>query len=203
MVNNKRSLIIAAIASLLTFLSVAYVSSCSKPGANKYSCEGVVCQNGGYCDSAMCRCPVGYEGANCSIPVVAKYIGTWDATQVVTGTDSIHYLNDTIHYVAFLKKTATPTTFFIDNFTGNPYYNESICVVDTVNKVTGWNSSDFVVDTISGANMIYAHYMLQWGYGDISSDDSTINVAFSVKYINKTVNWETDTVYIKMTPHHF
>ena len=195
MVNKKSSIIIAAIASLLTLLSVAYVSSCNKPGANKYSCDGVVCLNGGFCDSARCICPQGYEGANCSIPSVAKYVGTWNAMQIITGSDSTKYISDTTYYTAFLKNTATPTTFFIDNFNGNPYFNEVVCVIDS------GATNNFVIDTVSGSNMYFGHYFIQQGSGSISTSDSMITATFSVRFINKTTNWQIDTVNIIFTPH--
>ena len=197
MVNNKSRITIAAIATLLTFLSVAYVSSCTKPGANKYSCEGVVCLNGGICDSGWCVCPTGYEGANCSIASVAKYIGTWKAMQVIVGTDSTRYLHDTSRFIVFLKNTATPTTFFIDNFNGDPYYGNVICTLDT-----GINSNLFTIDTLSGFDMIYGHYQLQWGNGSISSNDSTITATFCVRFANGSVNWEVDTVSLILTPYN-
>jgi hypothetical protein len=201
MVIKKGSRNIAAIATLLTLLSVVYASSCSKSSFNKYSCSGVVCLNGGYCDSGLCVCPVGFEGANCSIPYTAKYLGTWDVRQVIIGTDSVKYLHDTAYYQAFLKATATPTTFFFDNFAGDPYYNQVVCIIDTIIKgASSDNTNNFVIDTTSGYSMRYGHYMLQWGYGSIN--DTTINATYSVRFTNNTSNYEHDTVSITLTPHH-
>ncbi len=202
MVNKKSRVIIAAIATLLTFVSIAYISSCSKPGAIKHTCVDVVCQNGGYCDSGVCVCPAGFSGPNCSVASVAKYIGTWDATQVVIGSDSTNHINDTTTYIALLKNTATPTTFFIYNFAGNPDYNEIVCSIDTINAALNTSTYDFIIDTMSIAGTLNCHFDILWGHGNISQNDSVITAIYAVQLINGTTNRETDTVSLILTPHH-
>ncbi|NOT36428.1 MAG: hypothetical protein HOP11_03510 [Saprospiraceae bacterium] len=43
-----------------------FVSSCSK---DEDPCEGVICQNGGFCEAGVCKCPPGYFGKFCETKV--------------------------------------------------------------------------------------------------------------------------------------
>ena len=202
----KKSVIRIALNAIFIFLYIVYASSCTKPAPGKFSCEGVMCLNGGYCDSARCTCPVGYEGANCSVSSVAKYIGTWDVRQIIIGSDSMNHVHDTTHFQAFLKISSTPTSFFFDNFNGDANYNQVVCSIDTpvLNIPVLDNTNRFTIETISGYSMHYGNYQLQVGGGSIifSTADTEINGQYIVRHTNSTVNWEIDTVAFMMKPHH-
>jgi hypothetical protein len=201
MVHKRSSLVIAAIAALFSFLTVTYVS-CDKTGG-LVRCEGVICENGGFCqmDAVMhkpkCICPTGYEGNNCSVLSVAKYYGTWDMRQIIKGTDTAAFLNDTSYYMVNLKKSATPTTFFIDNFSGNPYYNSVTCTLDS------FDSRNFTIDTFSAYHMLFDHYMMLYGSGTMTNNDSLITAKFAVRHLSPTANWINDTISLRMVPHKF
>jgi hypothetical protein len=164
-------------------------------------CEGVICENGGYChmdsttNKPKCICPTGFEGVNCATGSIAKYIGTWDMRQIISGSDSVGFINDTSYFQVFLRKTATPTTFFIDNFADNKYYNEIVCTVDSN------NSFNFGIDTISAYHMLFDSYRLTYGYGYITSNDSAIIGTFAVRHLTATSNWINDTVQIRLLKH--
>lgn len=197
MVNKKSSLIIAAIATLFCILSVAWFS-CNK-NATLQRCEGVICENGGYCsyDTAtkvpQCVCPTGFEGASCATASRAKYLGAWYLRQIVIGSDTASYVGDTNIYVVFLDSTATPTTFFINNFANNPLYNQILCSIDST------NTYNFAIDTISAVSMVFNNYKLTFGYGSLSLKD-TITGEFGVRHLTPTNNWVDDTVSIMLWP---
>jgi len=199
MVSKKSSLLIAAIATLFCIISVAWFS-CNKSGG-LVRCEGVICENGGYCnyDTATkkpsCICPTGYEGANCATSSIGKYLGTWTMRQIITGSDSASYIGDTSYYTVFLVKTATPTTFFINNFANNPYYNQIICTLDST------NSFNFIIDTLSSSSMLFTSFKITYGSGAISVNDSVITGVFGFRGLTATTNWILDTVSIRLTPY--
>lgn len=205
MVIKKNNIVFAAIVSVFSFFTVAYVS-CGKGNHGYMRCEGVVCQNDGFChvDSAtknpVCVCPTGFEGGFCENAIVDKWIGTWDIKQVVLGSDSSMCIGNDTSYVAFLKKSSTPTTFFIDNFLNNPYYNNIICKMDSVHSV------HFDLDTLSAYHMIFNNLQIVQGYGTIeyskgSSTLDSVTAIFVIRFKNKTTNWEVDTLGLTMKPH--
>lgn len=55
------------------FTLITY-TSCTKD-----KCESVNC-NTGTCVDGKCKCPTGYEGANCQTASAKKFIGVWSAT---------------------------------------------------------------------------------------------------------------------------
>lgn len=209
MVSKKNKLSIAAIVTIFSFFTVVYVS-CSKGNHGFVRCEGVICENDGYChmdtltNKPKCVCPTGYEGANCSIVSVAKFYGSWDVKQVITGSDSSAYIGQDTSYIAFLKKSGTPTTFLIDNFFNNPYYNNIICTIDSPNTALG--TSHFNLDTLSAYHMVYNNFGVKIGFGTISSSVGStaldsINAVIVIRYKNRTTNWEVDTVTLAMKLH--
>jgi len=199
---KKGGKLIAAIIAVFSFITIAWFS-CTKAGSNLNTCNYYVCENGGYCHRDTltklvgCICPTGYEGQSCATKSVTKYIGTWDMMQVITGSDSSAFKNDTLRYTVFLKATATPTTFFIDNFGTNQFYNNIICTLDSA------NSSDFVIDTISAFHLMYDNYHIVLGYGSIAANDSLINAFMITRHLSPTSNWINDTFVLTMTPHLF
>lgn len=201
MLNKKNGIVIAALIAVCSFVMVTY-TSCQKKGTNANVCEGVVCQNDGFChiDSAThkpyCTCPTGYEGPNCATVSVKKYLGQWDITQTVIGTDSAHFLGTVYQYEAFLEQTATPTTFFINNLSDNKNYNEIICTIDSV------NSGHFYMDTISAYHMLYDHYTILYGGGHINAAGNYITDTFATRHLSPTSNWIHDTFSVTMSLHN-
>ena len=203
MVNKKSRLIIATMLAVISFLSIVYVSSCTKVGKDMTHCLHITCQNGGYCHQRTdttayihpdtCVCPTGFEGVTCQTVAVTKYIGTWAMTQTIIGSDSMQYIvkKDTT-YTAYLRTTPTPTTFFIANFNNNAYYNDIICTMDSL------NSSHFTIDTISAFQMIYYNYQILSGSGIINKTKDTIVGNFITRHRNYTTNWEVDTLAISL-----
>ncbi len=200
MVSKKGGILIASVVTIFSFIAVAW-QSCTKPGDNLNTCNNVICLNGGYCHkdtltkTIECLCPTGYEGANCGTVSVSKFVGTWDIMQVITGSDSVVFNHDTSYYQVALKKTATPTTFFIYNFANNLYYNNIICTLDSQ------DSHSFYIDTISAYGLMYDHYHILSGFGTISADNSQIIANMITRHLGATSNWINDTFYFSMRLH--
>ncbi len=205
---KKGNRLIAAAFTLVCVIGIIW-GSCTKPGANLNTCNYYICQNGGYCSmdtftkKVRCFCPVGYEGSNCAVRTVDRYVGTWNMMQVLTGSDSMKYdtgyhkIIDTSYYVVMLKKSATPTTFFIDNFSANPYYNNIICSIDTGIK------SHFIIDTFSSYHLMWDNYHLVAGQGNILNNDSMIRADLITRHLSPTSNWVNDTFAMFLTRHTF
>ena len=62
------------------FVAVFVYSSCEKN-----PCNNVTCFNGGSCNMGICRCPVGWEGPQCSIKSVDRFIGGYVGTTICNG----------------------------------------------------------------------------------------------------------------------
>jgi hypothetical protein len=208
MVRKKSSLIIAAIVTIFSFITVAYIS-CSKSGNNWNTCDNVVCQNGGYCyvDTnnhnrvAVCVCPTGYEGSNCATASVNKFLNTWDMTQTDIGSDSAGSIGLVYKYTVSLQPTATPTTFFINNLSNDPYYYNIICTLDSTQSNNQVNQ--FYMDTISAFHMVYDHYRILYGGGTINNNYDTISGTFATRHLSPTTNWINDTFTITLVLHKF
>lgn len=200
MVRKNSSLLLAAIATLLSIVSIAWFSCSKSNGLVK--CEGVICENGASCGidtvtkKPRCFCPVGYEGSSCATASIGKYLGTWLMRQVVFGSDSSASINDTSYYTVFLVKSATPTTFFMNNFANNPYYNQIICTLDST------SSFHFYIDTISAYHMLFDNYKVTFGDGYVTVNDSAIFGSFGVRHLTSTANYVNDTIIFSMTQYH-
>lgn len=196
MLTRKGSLFIAAFVAIFSLLSVVYVS-CTKVG-DAPACNGVTCLNSGYCKMGHCVCPLGYEGANCGTASAARYFGTWDVRQTIIGSDSAYLIGQDSLYTVFIKKTSTPTTFFIDNFMGNASYNDLLCIVDTINV------RNFRLDSLRDFNMWYEHvYIKNGSMGVLQSNDTLIDMHVNIRRLSPTSNWRNDTLHMILTPHHF
>jgi len=198
MVSKKSSFVIAAIVTIFSIIIVVY-PSCKKQDNSPNVCENIVCQNNGYChvdtthgNHFVCVCPTGYEGAYCATVSVAKYIGLWTMTQTVIGSDSANFIGVSYKYTAYLAQTATPTTFFINNFSNVPDYNDIVCTLDSS------ASNHFFMDTISAYHMLYDHYKLLYGSGTISNNGNSISDTFATRHLSPTTNWIDDTFAVTL-----
>ncbi len=193
MVSKKSGLVISVIGVLALIFSVAYMSSCTRtPQEFPYSCNYVVCYNGGHCDSAKCKCPVGYEGKDCSVKTVDHFYGYWKLRTKNIGSDSLINIGKDSTYTVQLAATATFTTFFINNFNNNPNYSHVVCNLDSTHK------TDFSIDTTSIQNMYYDHYRIRGGYGFYVPGKDSISALIYIRHLNSTSNWENDTFTVSM-----
>lgn len=197
MLSKISNRVVAASMTIFCVLTIGWFS-CNKEGSYQ-RCEGVICENGGFCavdtltKKPKCTCPAGFEGPNCATAAVTKYIGDWNMRQIVTGSDSAGIINDTSYYTVSLTNSATPTTFFINNFANNRFYNQIVCTLDSA------NSYNFGIDTISAYHMLFDAYKLLYGYGYITTSDSFIIGTFAEKKLSSTANWMYDTVQFRLS----
>lgn len=64
--------------SLLTTLAFFSVASMVLYTAcTQDPCSTLVCKNGGPCASGLCHCASGYEGADCSVKSISRYLGVY------------------------------------------------------------------------------------------------------------------------------
>ena len=187
--------------ALMSLVSISYFS-CEKTGNAAY-CDGVVCENGGYCLKGQCLCPTGYEDSACSSTTVSKYIGTWRVQQTIIGSDTAKLIGtDSIYYID-IKQSATSTAFFINNFLNNNEYNQVVCTINNTNSYT------FYIDTTTNAAMRFASIHFWGGTGKITlgyftTGDrhpilDTIVGGFVFKFINPRFNWQVDTMAWKLS----
>lgn len=192
MVSKKNGLVLTVIGIITILFTVGYITSCTRPIQEfPYSCNYVVCNNGGLCDSGKCKCPVGYEGKDCSVRTVDKFLGYWKVRATNIGSDTARLVGKDTVYTVQLKNSAAQTSFFINNFNNNINYSNVLCQLDSVNK------NDFSIDTTMIQNMYYDHYRIRGGYGFIAKTDSISAIVF-IRSLNSTVNWQNDTFKIQM-----
>lgn len=64
--------ILLTAALFLTLISTIFYTACEKN-----PCNNVVCYNGGSCNNGVCRCPTGYEGAQCAFRSIDRFVGSY------------------------------------------------------------------------------------------------------------------------------
>lgn len=190
MISKKGGLLITALGVVSFLFSIIYMASCTQPlDPTPWKCNYVECKNGGKCDSAKCKCPVGFEGTDCSIVTTEKYIAYWHLTALTQGSDSVNLIGTSKTYDVQIEATATNTTLFMNNFDNNPNYSSIICRIDSTDK------NVFTIDTTSVLNMYYDHYRIRGGWGVMYNNDSIAGKIY-VRRLNSTVNWQNDTLVL-------
>lgn len=196
MQSKKGNFLLAAVCAVLCFFSIAYVS-CTKLGDDP-ACDGVTCLNDGFCNKGKCVCAVGFEGKNCGTVSISKYIGTWDTKETIIQSNQNNMVGRERYYTMFFKNTATPTTFFINNFLGEPEYNQIVAVLDST------NSYKFAIDSLRPIQMWFDQvYIIQPTSGEYFGNNRTINLFITKQYLNSTYNWQVDKLKLELTPHSF
>jgi hypothetical protein len=80
-----KTILISAVATVATFLSVSYVS------CNRDKCKTIVCAHNGVCNQGACICPSGYGGANCETVLRNKFLGNWQVFEKGSTTNAAQY----------------------------------------------------------------------------------------------------------------
>lgn len=193
MFSKKRGVIFGSAVALLTFIPTAWFS-CTKPSGNAYTCDYVYCDNGGVCSQGKCTCPTGYEGPRCATESIAKYVGIWKVKQTIIGSTETNTIGmDSVYSINF-KKSSTPTTFMVDNFYGDPTYNNLICILDSINTL------NFRFDATPSFHMAYSHFRIIDGDGKFDAADRVIESVVRIRHLDATSNWQTDTLHMVFTP---
>ncbi len=200
---KKNKLVFAVLICLSAFMSVTYFS-CEKTGTPAF-CDGIRCNNGGSCLKGQCQCPPGYEDSSCATISATKYLGRWNVHQTVIGSDTTYASGLFMDYSIDLVPTATPTTFFVNNFLNDNEFNKLVCTINPTNTFA------FVMDTTTNAAMRFKPIHFWGGNGTISlgyfpSGDKhqaldTINAKFVYQFINRMGNWQVDSLQWVLTNH--
>jgi len=80
-----KTILISALATFATFISVMYIS------CNRDKCRTVVCANNGVCNQGTCICPSGYGGTNCQTVLRQKFLGLWQVFEKGSTTNAAQY----------------------------------------------------------------------------------------------------------------
>ena len=84
----------------------------------------MTCQNGGTCFKGECTCPAGFEGDFCEEVWLNRYLGTWKVEEEVSLSNRNGRQGQKSNYTISIKRNGNSNTgFLIDNFMGNPEYN--------------------------------------------------------------------------------
>lgn len=83
---------------------IFYFFSCEKD-----FCEDIVCLNGGICNDGSCVCVDGYDGVDCGIFLVDKFVGIYSVVVVCNGFN-YNYM------VSIIKLVIEVNKIIIDNF---------------------------------------------------------------------------------------
>lgn len=65
-------LTLLTICSFFTISATVLISSCEKD-----PCTELKCKNGSACTEGFCRCQTGYEGAECELKIIDRFLGTY------------------------------------------------------------------------------------------------------------------------------
>jgi len=132
---------IKLLTALLFFATVTVfiISSCEKN-----PCNNVTCFNGGSCNNGTCKCPVGWEGPQCSYLSVNRFIGGYVGTTICNAgariLDSAWIVGDAknVNFVYITQKSQPSYELhgYVDNST--PTYTIIVPQVNSVNFLEYW-----------------------------------------------------------------
>lgn len=188
MKKSTSNILITIIATLLSFVSVAYISCSKAPDLSPYSCENHVCLNGGYCYRGACQCPVGYEDTGCGTKWNAKFVGNYGVNQVVTGSDSTGPVSGPTDYSATIVAGSTPNSFIINHFNNSSYFVNVVCLIDS-NATTHFYFQPFT--PVNDGN-----FHITGGSGSINQADHSMAAVYYTNYRNSNGYVQHDTLSV-------
>jgi hypothetical protein len=95
---------------LLTLtLFTAIIGTVILSSCERNACDGVTCLNGGSCGYGACRCPTGYEDAQCGTKMRDRYLGTYSGYTVCDNTAAII---DTVNVVPANRGVLSVDVYF-------------------------------------------------------------------------------------------
>jgi hypothetical protein len=167
--NSFKKILLASVVTLGAFGTVLY-TSCSKD-----ACKGVTCQNGGTCSGGNCTCTTGYEGTNCETVSRDKFVKSWSASDLVTGSST------PIAYTASIAagSTSDVTSVVISNsFSDNFFTVGPITATISGSTITiPLQNPDNNKYSVSGTGT-YANSIITWSY-TIKNDSTSQTEVYS------------------------
>lgn len=112
--------------TLLAFSSVTYFS-CNKPdqGTVIDACKSINCQNGATCFKGMCTCKAGYEGEYCQTKSNERYLGNWEISEEITGSNRPSRIGTKqVYDINVSEKNGATTVLNVKGFFGNSTYGD-------------------------------------------------------------------------------
>lgn len=129
---------------------VVFLNACSSD-----NCKNVNCQNGGTCNDGTCACATGYEGTDCSVLSIQKFLGSWAASDVC----------NTGNYSYTVTVTASPTITIV-----------------LINNFGNFGVDKNVNATVEGSSLIVPQQVVGGitfsGNGAISADGRTVTLTY-------------------------
>jgi hypothetical protein len=187
----KSNILFTALATVLCFVSVAYMSC--KKNTETFPCNGKHCYNGGSCSSGKCVCPFGYETDSCSAAFHDKFLGIYDVTSTVIGSDSTKQIGKPFSgdsFTTHVTAGATPTSLFMSNWVDTASYNNVLGSIDS-------NGATF---------RVYGYQPItNTGYNITSSKDTfhaadhSITGVYTTFFVNSANNLQRDTIKVVFT----
>ena len=160
---------LGAFLAISAFCAVLY-TSCSKD-----ACSGVTCQNGGTCSGGNCTCTTGYEGTSCETLSRTKFVKSWSASDLVSGSST------PISYTANIAAGAGSdvTQVIIGNsFSDNFFTVGPITATVSGNTITiPSQNPDGNKYSLSGTGTL-ANNIITWSY-TIKNDSTSVSEVYS------------------------
>lgn len=148
---KKISILGVSFLSMIALATVLFFNSCTDD-----PCKDVVCVNGN-CVSGTCACDLGYEGSDCSVKSVAKFVGSYSAIDVCS--------SGTYSYNASIAASSTTVNgLIITNFGG---FGTSLSAIATVDG----NNMTVPSQSLAGVNVS--------GSGSINSAATQIQITYT------------------------
>ncbi len=159
---KKISILGVSFLSMVALATVLFFNSCTDD-----PCKDVVCVNGD-CVSGTCACDLGYEGSDCSVKSVTKFVGAYSAIDVCSS--GTYQYNSTI-----AASSTTINGLIITNFGGFGSTLTAIATVDGSNVTVPSQSLGGV--NVSGSGVLNsAATQIQFTYtanDGVNSDNCT------------------------------
>lgn len=146
MLTHTRSVFGTVVILVILFSSVTYTACKKTPYTYVDKCSNVDCKNGATCADGKCYCTTGYTGEHCEKKAIIPYLGKWDVTQQIVGSNNTGTVGNTKTYKITITEGSTGITFLnIDGFLGDTTFNNvsariatmiGYTMVDSVNVET-------------------------------------------------------------------
>lgn len=190
----NRYIAIPGVVVLIVFVLMAY-TSCNKKPDNIITgpCAGVVCYNDGQCIDGKCICIAGYEGDKCEIDSRERYLGSWEVTEIVKGSNVAANINKTKTYIFTIKKSdASKTALRFDNFSGNELYNN---IIVYAGRKYNADAKDYYIDITTNFCFAVGQYIsgsstiVGGGNGSVNNLSNYMSGIYYLQYpdVGKTV----------------
>lgn len=124
MMSKFKNLVFSALLSLGAFGAVTF-TACTQD-----ECKDVVCNNGGTCVSGDCVCATGYEGNNCETETRTRFVGTWNASDLLNGTST------TLVYTVAIAPGSNINSVIISKAFSEDFFNNNLTAT-VANSLTG------------------------------------------------------------------